>query len=157
MNEWTEEAIAALVRKNAEVQAEYQTGQEKVGRMDDAWTQTEIAFATEHLEPRLEAGVSLAWWPQPKFRLPFMTYTPDFAEITSMGILFFYEVKGSYRLGSAGRSSVALRAFSHFSQGTGTIVYRATRTDDGWKMENIEDKREKGPHTRAKVVEDEVD
>ena len=147
---WTEDDIAAIELKGT-VDVEWQTptGEKPDTRLNDAWTQTEIDFAHEYLEPRLQSGEFVAWWPQPKFRLPFMTYTPDFAAITTVGRLQFYEVKGKYRLGSAGRSSLAVRVFNHFVKSV--AICRMTRTDDGWKIEEIVNKRELGPHTRAEV------
>ncbi len=153
---WTETDIADMVKKG-NVEAEWQTptGRPEHDRFDRKWAQTEYDFANEYLEPRLERGASLGWWDQPKFRLPWGTYTPDFAELYTDGTLYIYEIKGDYRLGSAGRSNTALRAFRHLVKSPDIIILRATRQEGGrWKFETIEDKRERGPHTRAKVEDE---
>lgn len=116
-----------------------------------AWTATEIKFAQEYLEPRLVDGKSVAWWAQPVFRLPFCTYTPDFAEMMADGRIIFWEVKGSYRLPSADRSSLAGRALLYFLTATNVVVRRANkrkkRTKAGklWTIKTVSVERQEPP------------
>jgi len=150
-NDWTMADLDALAAANPDISVDVQVGEMAIQRIDPAWTQTEIDFANEYLEPRLASAHSLTWMPQVEFRLPFMTYTADFVEWTVDGTTNIYEIKGEYRLGSADRSSLAVRALRWFVKSDLFNVMRVTRKGDDWKFELITNKRENGPHTRAKV------
>lgn len=116
------------------------------------WTKTETDFARDVLEPMLERGEIVFWTDQMEFRLPGQTYTADFVAMGSGGEWLVYEVKGSYALGSQGRSSVKLRwALDHLDKFASVQMFWCKQRKDGtFAIKRVVNGRRKHAMLKAK-------
>ena len=103
-------------------------------------SETELRFEREYLEPRLDT-VSIFWQYEPSIRMVGQTYSPDYLEVCRDGQVNFYEVKGSFSLGSESRSSAKLR-WATSEYGTDTIRFYWAKWDGSkWKLRQIKTER----------------
>lgn len=136
----------------AEVTVARETGKKK------KWSAPEVAFAKTVLQPMLERGEILWWTDQVEIHLTGQTYTPDFMAMGANWDWIFYEVKGSFGLGSEDRSSVKLRFFLLQLQQTDQpipingvrVLWCKQLKDKTFKIREVVNTRRKHPILRQK-------
>lgn len=126
---------------------------EPVKRTEKPWTQVEIDFARDILEPKIKSGEIVWWTDQVSFRLPGQTYTCDFLAMSAAGEWLIYEIKGSYALGSQDRSSVKLRFLKSQLDTAGNVhvLWCKQRKDKTFRIREITNKRQAHPMLKEKV------
>lgn len=125
---------------------------EPIKRAGKPWTQVEIDFARDILEPKIKSGEIVWWTDQVSFRLPGQTYTCDFLAMSATGEWLIYEIKGSYALGSQDRSSVKLRFLKSQLDAAGNVrvLWCKQRKDKTFRIREITNKRQAHPMLKEK-------
>lgn len=100
---------------------------------DKLWTGAENVFFNTYLQPMLQSGAFEFVVPQVSIYMPGQKISPDFAAFDQAGVCSFYEVKGSYALGSQSRASAKYRWLRYYLDVTSSPhwIYWATLTKLG--------------------------